>query len=202
MNKTTFILCLAFGITTNASSQSTFGMVNYIRGVLDVPVFDGAGQRLNGTNFLALLYGGPTMDALTPTTLVFSGPLVLPVPFNYMPSGQPGYFSAPGSMQVNSVEPGAVAWLQVRAWDARLGATYEDVVALGIGGYGGSNLFQERGGDPTLGVPILPSPLYHLQSFSLLPVIPEPSPALLLLLGLPAAYVLKQRVGYFRRPET
>src|SRR6185503_286271 len=105
MKKLILTYCFAAGVAINGLSQSIFGLQNYIRGVIDAPVFDGFGNRLSGTNFLALLYGGPTMDALTPTTLVFAGPLVLPVPFNYMPSGQPGYFSAPGSMQVNSVGP-------------------------------------------------------------------------------------------------
>jgi hypothetical protein len=71
--------------------------------------------------------------------------------------------------------------VQVRAWDARLAATYEEVVTLGIGGYGQSVLLHLTSGN--LNVPTLPAPLVGLQSFSLLPVIPEPSTWALLALG-------------------
>ena len=68
-----------------------------------------------------------------------------------------------------------------------LGATYDDVVKSGVGGYGESNLFQAPGGAP---FPCLINPdpgkgLFGLQSFSLLPEVPEPRSFLLLLLGLP-----------------
>ena len=82
-----------------------------------------------------------------------------------------------------SVPPFGYAWLQVRAWDAGLGATYEEVTALGIGGYGASPLFYAQGADPTALLPITSGPLIGLQSFSLLPVVPEPSTWALLALG-------------------
>ena len=82
------------------------------------------------------------------------------------------------------------AWLQVRAWDARLAMTYEEVSALGIGGYGESAVFYQQGGDPydILGIP---PRLIGLQSFSLR-AIPEPSAAALALLGL--SFFLRRRV--------
>jgi hypothetical protein len=164
--------------------QSTFGFQNWIAGGLDAPVFDSAGNRLAGTDYVAMLYGGPTVDMLVPARNDGTINAMSPVPFTYQPLGMSGYFREPLYVTVANVLPGATAWLQVRAWDTRLGATYEDVVALGIGGYGESNLFQKRGGDPEGGVPGLPEPLIGLQSFSLLPVIPEPSSTALLLLGL------------------
>ena len=75
------------------------------------------------------------------------------------------------------------AWLQVRAWDARLGGTYEEVMGLGIGGYGESPLFYARGNSPFADPPIPPAPLIGLQSFSLRPVVPEPGTWMLLTLG-------------------
>ena len=91
---------------------------------------------------------------------------------------------------VNNVLPGQEAWLQVRAWDARLGSTYEAVVALGIGGYGQSNLFYAESGGIGGGVPTLPAPLIGLQSFSL---VPEPNAVVLVLFGLPLFLLGKRR---------
>jgi len=60
--------------------------------------------------------------------------------------------------------------LQVRAWDARLGSTYEEVSARGIDGYGESPLFYAQGnGISPNGV--LPAPLIGLRSFSLRPAL-------------------------------
>jgi hypothetical protein len=174
---------LAWLTTVNSSfGQSTFGFVNYIEGGLDAPVFDSNGNRLVDTDYVAMLYGGLTTDSLTPA-YGDGFQVMLPEPFTYRPDLGGGYFGRPGYVTVNGVPGGGVAWLQVRAWDARLGATYEDVVALGIGGYGGSNLFQRSGGNPNGGVPTPPEPLVGLQSFSLSPIIPEPNSSALLLLG-------------------
>ena len=71
-----------------------------------------------------------------------------------------------------------------------------DLVALGLGGYGESPLFYANGSDPTLALPEPPAPLIGLQSFNLRAVIPEPSSALLLLLGLPL--LLLRRLRYWK----
>lgn len=92
-----------------------------------------------------------------------------------------GYIIAT-TVQINTVPPRGWAWLQVRAWDARLGATYEDVEALDVGGYGESRLFYAQGGSQ-LGLPTLPGPLIGLQSFSVRAVVPEPTTWALLALG-------------------
>jgi hypothetical protein len=102
----------------------------------------------------------------------------VPVPFDYYaPNSQAGYFAYPGYLEIRTAIGFELPWLQVRAWDSRLGRSYEEVVSLGLGGYGESDLFQKFGG----GFPALPEPLIGLQSFSLRPVIPEPSSALLFL---------------------
>ena len=159
-------------------SQATFIFGNYFpsRG-LDAPVFDAAGNRLSGTDYVAVLYGGPTQSSLSPARL---GPGVMPpVPFTYVPTGQSGYFREAGYVSVDGVPFGSYGWLEVRAWDMRLGQTYDEVVALGLGGHGRSALFYAQGGDVT--IPFPAQPLIGLQSFSL---VPEPGAYVLFALGL------------------
>ena len=67
-------------------------------------------------------------------------------------------------MLIPAATPGGYAWLQVRAWDARLGATYEEVMALGIGGYGESPLFYAQGSNPFKTLPEAPAPFIGLGS--------------------------------------
>jgi PEP-CTERM motif-containing protein len=181
------LITVAVGLIFNFTmapvlAQSTFIFVNYAPGAdIDAPVFDAAGNRLSGTNYLAILYGGPSPESLQPAST--GNPVMSPVPFTYTPNGQEGYFGSGGFVIVNNVDCGAYAWLQVRAWDARLGATYDEVARLGLGGYGESALFYTYGGE------IACSPtgrnsqaLRGLESFSLRPI-PEPGPWALLAFG-------------------
>jgi hypothetical protein len=166
--------------THSSLGQSSFAFVNYIEGGLDAPVFDSTGNRLTGSDYVAMLYGGLSTGSLAPAYV--GAQVMTPTPFTYRLDLGGGYFSHTGYVEIQGVPGGATVWLQVRAWDARLGTSYEDVVALGIGGYGESNLFQRSGGDPGGGVPTPPEPLFGLQSFSL---IPEPNSTNLVLIGLP-----------------
>lgn len=90
------------------------------------------------------------------------------------------------------VPVGASAWLRLKVWDSGLGTTYEETVAKGLGGYGQSELFYARGGNPAGSPPDLPAPLIGLQSFSVLEVVPEPGAGVLLLTGLLGAWVSRQ----------
>jgi hypothetical protein len=101
-----------------------------------------------------------------------------------------GYFVLQGYVEVPGVSPGAPASVQVRAWDAGLGSSYEQVVALGIGGYGESILLHINSGGT---LQSLPAPLLGLQSFSLLAEVPEPNAVVLLLFGLPLLLLRKRR---------
>ncbi len=169
--------------------QSSFGFQNIASG-LDAPVFDGGGNRLVGTNFLAMMYGGPSPDTLAPAVGDHQG--LAPAPFTYIVNGLAGYFRD-GVAVIPNVICGGSAWLQVRAWDARLGSTYDEVVTLGVGGYGESNLFQAQGGNPCIPIPTVPGVLIGLQSFNLLPEVPEPKSFLLLFLGLVLLLVRRSR---------
>jgi len=164
-------------------AQSSFWLNNAWEPV-NSPVFDAQGNPLEGSNYAAELWGGATADSLTPALSFGTGHRVI-VPF--LTGSYAGYFrdeqSSGDVTTVLSVPSGDLVWLEVRAWDTRLGATYEQAAALGLGGYGESPLFTARGSYP-LDLLGLPAPLTGLQSFNLLPVVPEPSSMLLGLLGL------------------
>jgi hypothetical protein len=185
MTKITHCILMFVMLSVQSSSfaRATYGFFNYVASVgLDAPVFDTAGNRLSGSDYLALLYGGPTADDLHVARDSSISVPMEPVAFTYHPNGQTGYFGDPGYVQIDTVPCNGFAWLQVRVWDARRGNTYDEVASLGMGGYGESSLFYARGGDGCSGSGISPRPLIGLQSFSLHPV-PEPSTWALLGVG-------------------
>jgi len=175
-----FAAILGFALASSSPGQSTFALNNHDFGV-DAPVFDALGQPLAGQNYFVELWGGATADSLMPSLGAFSRQRVI------ISFGVNGYFrdadaDRGGYATVFNVPPTLTSWLQVRAWDARLGATYEDALARGLGGYGESPLFQAVGSYPFAEPPSSPAFLVGLQSFSLRPI-PEPSTWALLALG-------------------
>ncbi len=173
-------------------AQSTFLLQNFsFSNNPNAPVLDAESNLLSGAVYAAELWGGANNNSLVPTLDFFSGQRV----FATLGTGlSAGYFTSTRSMAVNQVGSGQFAWVQVRAWDTRLGATWEEVAALGAGGYGESLLLYIRGGDPDGVPPTLPSPLIGLQSFSLRPI-PEPSVWRLSLLGVAALLLLWWKSG-------
>jgi hypothetical protein len=122
--------------------QATFAVRNVYQGV-NAPVYDWAGNLLWGPDWRAELYGGVTADSLSPavdldTRMRVSAPFIVP-----------GVFAGAGEA-VWSVPEAGWAWLQVKVWTLQLGATYEEAVARGLGGYGQSSLFYASGGCPRL----------------------------------------------------
>lgn len=176
------------------ASRCGFGQASFLfrnlngEGNVNAPVFDAAGIPLEGAQYFAELYGGQTSDSLTPLVLFETGSRLI------KPFGTQGYVVPVdgGSLVVSSVLPRGSAWLQMRAWDSSLGATYEEAASRGVGGYGESLLFYAVGGDP---YDMLdgPEPLIGLQSFSLRPI-PEPSTwGLLAIGGLSIFFAVRRR---------
>src|SRR5437879_1009255 len=101
--KTHLALILATVIwqqTKPAFGQSTYLFSNFLgSGSLDAPVFDAVGSRLSGTNYVALLYGGPSPSSLAPA-FYHQINLIMPAPFTYTALGLGGYFSG-GTVLVN-----------------------------------------------------------------------------------------------------
>lgn len=144
----------------------------------NAPVFDWAGNRLRGPQWRVELYGGPASDSLSPAVDYRTRERTM-IQFQ-----SPGFFdstSASGHLVIGTVPRGDWAWLQVRVWSVELGATYEEALALGLGGYGESPLFYALGTDP--GALQLPAPLLGLQSFTVRQIVPEPSTWALLTIG-------------------
>jgi hypothetical protein len=176
--------------------QSTFEFRNLSPAFgIDAPVFDAEGTPLEGANYLVELWGGATVDSLSPAITCFSNQRVI-IPF--LSGASAGYFRDDGggrggadNISIVAVPPGGWAWLQVRAWGAQMGATYEEAAARGLGGYGESPLFYAQGGYPyDFFTP--PPRLIGLQSFSLRPVVPEPAAVWLLLLGVVALLLIRR----------
>jgi len=127
--------------------------------LVDAPVFDDKSAPLQGTNYLAMLYGGPTPEniiAIPPAEIFRTGSLA-------------GYFDNPENARrtIPGVIAGREAFVRVRAWDARLGPTYEEAQARNIGGYGESEAFAVQTGGC---FQCDPKGLVGLKSFSLRPL--------------------------------
>jgi len=183
------VFCL-FGLSTLTCGQGYFNFFNFSPLGVDAPVFDAQGNKLSGPDYLAMLYVGPTSTSLRPV-LTDPGSTLAIQPFVAL-----GYID-PVNVKANVVG-GTLVWVQMVAWDARLGSTYDEIRQLGVGGYGESNLFQARAGDSG-GAGVYYAPLLGLQSFSLLPEVPEPSTLGLLMISLPVMWLGEQQRCKFRR---
>jgi hypothetical protein len=194
----TFVSVCNFLVTVPVAGQASFWLNTWN---VSAPVFDAQGNPLEGTDYLAELWGGSVSNSLNPAVTYYTSQRVM-VPFTFAPGyvldGYMGRDSA-DDLVVFDVAPGPTirdwAWLQVRAWDARLGGTYEEVEALGVGGYGESRSFFAQGGVPGQLLPDLPGELIGLQFFNLRPIIPEPSTGALLALGGAMLLTGRKRVG-------
>ena len=125
---------------------------------VDAPVFDIDGTtHLNGSNYVAQLYAGSSLGLLRPAG---------------QPSAFKGGFGAgyffPQFVTLPAVPPGSNAIVQVRAWDARMGSSYEEARATGAR-FGKSGLLTVMAG----GGLMLPTDLDGLQSFSLQAGMPQ-----------------------------
>jgi len=169
----TGVLC-----AVTALAQGTINFNNFVPPNIDAPIFDvGGTTRLAGSGFLAQLWAGPNAGSLAPIGAA--------LPFFSQASGGAGYINGPPDRSVGTVAPGAIAFVQVRAWNAASGADWN---SAGIRGQSITLQITTGGaGNP----PSLPADLTGLTSFSLA-VIPEPSTIALGLLGV-AALLLRRR---------
>ncbi len=125
---------------------------------IDAPVSDSDGtNRVAGTAFLAQLFAGAATTSLAPVGGA--------VPFRTDTGA--GYIQkGPGGnvVFIPGVEPGAIAFVELRVWESAKGASFEQAYAAG-GKCGASAVIQiQTGGAGT--PPAVPAELVGLQSFS------------------------------------
>ncbi|MBM3879649.1 MAG: hypothetical protein FJ387_07995, partial [Verrucomicrobia bacterium] len=165
--------------TVEALFAAIAGTVNFANRVLvdgiDAPVLDEDGvTRLAGEGYRAQLYGGASAEAM--------GALGRPVSFRSEAAA--GYIAAT-VVVVPDVVPGGMAFVQMRAWDAAAGDTYEEALAAD-GKHGTSGVLSVRTGGAG-SPPSLPGNLLGLESFALRrgtpPAIVEPPSDLIVIAG-------------------
>lgn len=191
--RTTALLCALGQLlsTWSALAQGYFHFSNFeLVPRIDARIFDGSGVPLD-TNYQALLYVGPTLDSLRPVFLAGRSDEVALGKFN---PAWPGYLVGQNTRADNVAEE-ALAWVELRAWDTRLGATFEEAQQMAKGGFGSSDPFQVRAGRVT-GAGISPAYLTGLKSFSLAPIA-EPAASLLLFLPIACFSLQSKRCRRF-----
>lgn len=139
--------------TVGALAQGTVNFANKVTAAgIDAPVLNVDGTKLAGADYLAQLYAGTTAGSLSAVGTA--------VPFKIN-----GYFSG-GKVEVPGIAGGATAILQVRAWAAAGGTTYEAAFAKGAAS-GKSTEFGVALGNPTAEPPTVPADLKGLTGFQL-----------------------------------
>ena len=185
-------LALSVFVTTAAQAQiAYFGFTNlgYPGAAPRAPIYDGAGNLLAGTAYMAQLYIGPDQDSLQP---------LLPVR-SFLTGAGAGYVMPTGIL-TDAYRGGRVYFYQIRAWDATLGATYAEALTQGRGGLGESNIATQWAGIGNGTAASVPGPAIGLQSFSLSPLtVPEPSAYALFGVGVFALWWRCDREGAVRR---
>jgi len=161
-----------------AYSQGTLNFANFVTvpapGIsVNAPVFNVDGTtRLAGTQFQAILYGGPDAGSLQAM-----GPAI-----GFSTGAGAGYFIG-GQRIVTTVPGNTIAFLQVRAWDSLSGVTWDTASIRAV-----SPILQLSLGQ----APATPPNMVGLQSFSLAAV-PEPSTIALAMLGAAALFLRRRK---------
>src|SRR5438552_2187012 len=119
--KAIILICQCLLVTAVAHGQGSVFFRNKILGqvgAVDVPFFDDHGVRLEGSNYFAQLYAWKEGDGFQPVGT--------PVPF-----ATNGYFYG-DEVVVPFVHGCSPAWVQVQAWEAQGGTTFEQAALAGV----------------------------------------------------------------------
>jgi hypothetical protein len=150
-----FVLGLSLITHASAHAQGRVLINNYVPPLIDAPVFDtDCRTRLEGDVYHAQGYAG-----LTPTSLQPVAPIT-----SFRTGLAAGYVLQAIAEVPVQTDPNQPVYVQLRAWDAAAGLSYEATVASG-GKYGFSNIVPVQ---PGFGAGTTPY-LEGLQSFCLIP---------------------------------
>jgi hypothetical protein len=181
---TALLLILLFAAAPSAHPQGTVYFNNKVSSAgINAPVYDTVmgGAKLEGSDYKAQLYAGPA--GTTEDKLVAVGAIV-----DFLTGVAAGYLNVgtDGSRSIPGVTPGDNAVVQIRAWRAAAGATYEEALASPLPGAkaGKSNLVTVQTPPSAL---MTPANLVGLQSFA---VVAVPEPTMLALSALGVAWLL------------
>jgi hypothetical protein len=175
------LLFVVYGfISVTVHAQGAVIFANYVgTGNPNAPVYESDGiTPCVGPQFMAELFAGPSASSLASIAMVgFAG------------ASQAGYFLA-GVQTINTVAPGATAWIQVDVWNTAHGASFAQAQASGLpDSWWQSAVFTVQ---PTL-PPTIPAPLTGLgQSPVFLNSVPEPSIFAFAVLGM-ALFAVRSR---------
>jgi len=170
--KKALVILSSLLVAVGAFAQGQVNFANRVVGSYDAPVFVGSltGAKADAT-YMAQLYAGPSATSLAP--------IGAPVPFR---TGAAAGYVTSSTAVIPTVAPGAVAQVQIRAWAAAAGASYESALAAN-GATGQSAILAITTGGAG-SPPSLPANLDGLTSFAIGGgVIPEPSVLALGVLG-------------------
>jgi hypothetical protein len=148
-------------VSTSAWAQGWIAFWNYLPPWIDAPVYDSdCTTPLIGSAYLSQVYGSLTQENYQPWGHI--------IPFNTPPPGGRGGFMAHAiTIDIGGTSQGQIVYVQLRAWQASAGPTYEAAVAAG-GKYGYSNVVPM----PAYLAPSYPTFPYGLQSFCLFSGLP------------------------------
>ena len=129
------------------------------------PVLAWDGTPLADTNYLAELWGGSDPASMQPGRATGGGRVFAP----FTPK-LAGVFVGRGVVDITGAAAETLACLQIRVWDGRLGATYEEASARGVGGVGESPLFYGVGGSDVINGTLPPTLETLMPSFRVRPM--------------------------------
>jgi hypothetical protein len=183
--KKTILMIAGLVATVSMMAQGNLAFGNKATGV-NAPVTDRlTGEKIAGADYVAMLYwgaAGTDPAAFTPVVDNATGALVAALPFR---TGSAAGYIVTTAVSVKGAAAGQEIWVQMRAWSAVGGATYEAAYAAATTGgmaatvkLGASNFFPVTPNAP----PSTPQVLAGLQAFTV-DYIPEPSVLALGLLG-------------------
>lgn len=186
------ILAAALAVAGTSYGQGTVGFANAGASAVSNSV---AGGRIANAGFKVSLYYLPWVsDAQVPTTDDFnSAGQIVATSTLYAPGL---YNNGGASVRVDGITPaGGVGWFQVRAWELAFGADYATASSKVGALVGTSSVLRVDTGDPTTAPPGAATTLISagLKTFSVYPVVPEPTAIALGLLGLGSLLVLRRR---------